>query len=46
MGWLAYGWSSINQDLPAFVVMLSRGRTDQPLYDRLWGGFLLRSIKA
>ena len=31
----------MNQDLPAFVVMLSRGRTDQPLYDRLWGsGFL------
>jgi len=27
--------------LPAFVVLLSRGRTDQPLYDRLWGsGFL------
>ena len=31
----------MNQDLPAFVVLLSRGRTDQPLYDRLWGsGFL------
>ncbi len=31
----------MNQDLPSFVVLLSRGRTDQPLYDRLWGsGFL------
>jgi hypothetical protein len=39
--WIAYGLGSINQDLPSFVVLLSRGRTDQPLYDRLWGsGFL------
>ncbi len=39
--WIAYGLGSMNQDLPTFVVMLSRGRTDQPLYDRLWGsGFL------
>jgi hypothetical protein len=39
--WVAYGLGSINQDLPSFVVLLSRGRTDQPLYDRLWGsGFL------
>ncbi len=39
--WTAYGLGSENQDLPAFVVLLSRGRTDQPLYDRLWGsGFL------
>ena len=39
--WIAYGLGSMNQDLPSFVVLLSRGRTDQPLYDRLWGsGFL------
>jgi hypothetical protein len=39
--WVAYGLGSMNQDLPAFVVLLSRGGTDQPLYDRLWGsGFL------
>jgi Protein of unknown function (DUF1501) len=39
--WVAYGLGSENHDLPAFVVLLSRGRTDQPLYDRLWGsGFL------
>jgi hypothetical protein len=39
--WVAYGLGSMNRDLPSFVVLLSRGRTDQPLYDRLWGsGFL------
>jgi hypothetical protein len=42
--WLSYGLGSENQDLPAFVVMISRGTgnpNDQPLYDRLWGsGFL------
>ena len=42
--WLAYGLGSENQDLPAFVVMVSQGSgnpNDQPLYDRLWGsGFL------
>jgi hypothetical protein len=42
--WLAYGLGSENQDLPAFVAMVSQGTgnpTDQPLYDRLWGsGFL------
>ena len=41
--WIAYGLGSENRDLPAFVVMISLGRTggDQPLYDRLWGsGFL------
>jgi len=42
--WLSYGLGSESQDLPAFVVMISRGsgrRVDQPLYDRLWAsGFL------
>jgi hypothetical protein len=39
--WVVYGLGSLNQDLPGFVVLLSRGGTDQPLYDRLWGsGFL------
>ncbi|MEX0612136.1 MAG: DUF1501 domain-containing protein [Pirellulales bacterium] len=42
--WVAYGLGRLNQDLPAFVVMISRDATrkaDQPLYDRLWGsGFL------
>ena len=42
--WLSYGLGSDNSDLPAFVVMLSRGSgrpNAQPLFDRLWGaGFL------
>ncbi|HWC90104.1 MAG TPA: DUF1501 domain-containing protein, partial [Pirellulales bacterium] len=42
--WVSYGLGSENQDLPAFVSMISRGTgrpNDQPLYDRLWGsGFL------
>lgn len=42
--WMAYGLGSENHDLPAFVVMTSRGsgrKNDQPLYDRLWSsGFL------
>ena len=42
--WLSYGLGAMNQDLPGFVVMISRGsaaRDAQPLYSRLWGpGFL------
>lgn len=38
--WVAYGLGSINENLPTFVVMVSRGTgraAGQPLYDRLWG---------
>ncbi len=42
--WVSYGLGSVNQDLPAYVVLTSFGSgrpDDQPLYDRLWGsGFL------
>lgn len=39
--WLTYGLGSDNEDLPAFVVLITKGKTDQPLYSRLWGtGFL------
>jgi hypothetical protein len=39
--WLHYGLGSDNDDLPAFVVLITRGKVDQPLYSRLWGsGFL------
>ncbi len=42
--WLSYGLGSMNEDLPAFVVMTPSwtGRKDaQALYNRLWGsGFL------
>jgi hypothetical protein len=42
--WTSYGLGSENRDLPAFVVMISRGSSvspADPLYARLWGsGFL------
>ena len=42
--WVSYGLGSENQDLPAFVVLVSQGsgeRNAQPLFARLWGaGFL------
>jgi hypothetical protein len=42
--WLSYGLGTENENLPAFVVLVSQGsgnKGDQPLYDRLWGsGFL------
>lgn len=41
--WISYGLGSDNQDLPAFIAMISVAKSggDQPLYDRLWGnGFL------
>ena len=40
--WLDYGLGSENQNMPAYVVMISKGRgQSQALYARLWGsGFL------
>jgi hypothetical protein len=40
--WLSYGLGSDNANMPAYVVMISRGKGQlQALYDRLWGsGFL------
>jgi hypothetical protein len=39
--WVHYGLGSINQNLPAFVVLVTPHKGDQPLYSRLWGsGFL------
>lgn len=42
--WLSYGLGSTNENLPTFVVMISRpsGPTNaQPLHERMWGaGFL------
>ena len=39
--WIHYGLGSINENLPAFVVLVTPGKADQPLYSRLWGsGFL------
>jgi hypothetical protein len=40
--WVSYGLGSENENLPAFIVLLSRNTpSGQPLYDRLWSnGFL------
>ena len=42
--WVSYGLGSENQNLPAFVVLVSQSsglNVDQPLFSRLWGsGFL------
>lgn len=40
--WLSYGLGSVNDNMPAYIVMISRGKGQlQALYDRLWGsGFL------
>ena len=42
--WISYGLGSANDNLPTFVVLISRGsaaRPADPLYARLWGsGFL------
>jgi hypothetical protein len=45
--WLSYGLGSENQDLPAYIVLISQGsgnKTDQPLFGRLWGSGFLPSI--
>jgi hypothetical protein len=43
--WISYGLGSLNENLPAFVVLISRNATsDQPLYARLWGNGFLSSV--
>jgi hypothetical protein len=45
--WLSYGLGSMNENLPTFTVMLSRGtgrKFGQPLYSRLWGNGFLHSL--
>jgi hypothetical protein len=39
--WLSYGLGSDNRNLPAFVVLITKDKSGQPLMSRLWGsGFL------
>jgi hypothetical protein len=43
--WVSYGLGSDNQNMPAFVVLLSKGRPgDQPLYAKLWSNGFLPSV--
>jgi hypothetical protein len=48
--WASYGLGSENQNLPAFVVLLSQAQAviaDQPLFSRLWAsGFLPSSYQG
>jgi len=42
--WLSYGLGSENSNLPAFIVLLSRGKGNvQPLASRVWGSAFLPS---
>lgn len=39
--WLDYGLGSENENLPSFCVLVTKNKSGQPLYARLWGsGFL------
>ena len=39
--WLSYGLGSLNRDLPEFCVLVTKDKSGQPLYKRMWGsGFL------
>ncbi|MEM6765381.1 MAG: DUF1501 domain-containing protein [Bacteroidota bacterium] len=39
--WVSYGLGTDNENLPSFVVLVTKDKYGQPLYSRLWGnGFL------
>ncbi|MBK8192435.1 MAG: DUF1501 domain-containing protein [Lewinellaceae bacterium] len=43
--WLSYGLGSENANLPAYIVLLSRGKGNiQPLASRVWGSAFLPSV--
>ena len=42
--WLSYGLGSANENLPAFIVLVSKDKTEQGLYSRLWGNGFLPSV--
>lgn len=39
--WLDYGLGTANENLPAYVVMITKNKGDQPIYSRLWGSAFL-----
>jgi hypothetical protein len=41
--WLSYGLGSANENLPTFVVLVTKGPAEQGLYARLWGNAFLES---
>lgn len=47
--WVSYGLGSLNENLPTYVALSSRGSgrpSCQPLYDRLWGSGFLPTVYA
>jgi uncharacterized protein (DUF1501 family) len=42
--WLDYGLGRENDDLPSFVVMVTKNKGGQPLVSRLWGSGFLPSL--
>ena len=45
--WLSYGLGTENDELPAFVVLVTKDKGGQPLVSRLWGtGFLPSKYQA
>ena len=41
--WINYGLGSLNNNLPSFIVLVSKNAGGQPLYARLWGNGFLES---
>ena len=41
--WMNYGLGSLNDNLPSFIVLVSKNAGGQPLYARLWGNGFLES---
>ena len=45
--WLNYGLGDSNDNLPSFVVLISKNRSGQPILARLWGsGFLPANLQG
>ncbi len=42
--WLSYGLGSDNENLPEFCVLVTKDKSGQPLYGRLWGNGFLPSL--
>ncbi len=42
--WLSYGLGSDNENLPTFTVLVTKDKSGQPLYARLWGNGFLESV--
>ena len=42
--WLSYGLGTENENLPAFCVLITKSKSGQPLYARLWGNGFLPSL--